>query len=74
MTAPPAAPRGSDYAALIKTVRAAGLLDRRLGSYGMRALLTLGFCAATCFAACAVVNASTPSPMSGSRPSWFGLA
>ncbi len=40
--------RGSDYAALIKTIRAAGLLDRRLFSYGIRAALTLGLYAATC--------------------------
>jgi fatty acid desaturase len=42
--------RGSDYAALIKTIRAAGLLDRRLVSYGFRGMLTLGFYAATVLA------------------------
>lgn len=38
--------RGSDYAVLMKTVRAEGLLERRLFSYGLRAVLTLGFYAA----------------------------
>jgi fatty acid desaturase len=42
--------RGSDYAALIKTVRGSGLLDRRLVSYTIRGLLTIGFYAATCVA------------------------
>jgi hypothetical protein len=42
--------RGSDYAALIKIVRGAGLLERRLASYAIRGLLTLGFYAATCVA------------------------
>ncbi len=42
--------RGSDYATLIKTVRAAGLLERRLVSYSIRAVLTLGFYVATCLA------------------------
>jgi fatty acid desaturase len=41
--------RGSDYATLIKTIRAAGLLDRRPVSYAIRGSLTLGFLAATCF-------------------------
>ncbi|MDT4918064.1 MAG: hypothetical protein QOH89_2764 [Pseudonocardiales bacterium] len=49
-TTAPAVERGSDYAALIKTVRNAGLLDRRLVSYGIRGLLTLGFYAVTCVA------------------------
>jgi fatty acid desaturase len=40
--------RGSDYAALVKNVRRAGLLDRRLVSYGIRGSLTLGFYAAIC--------------------------
>ena len=44
------AQRGSDYAALIRSVRAAGLLDRRPVSYGIRALVTLGLYAATCLA------------------------
>ncbi|WAX55095.1 acyl-CoA desaturase [Jatrophihabitans cynanchi] len=44
------AARGSDYAALIKTVRDAGLLERRLPSYAIRGLLTLGLYAATCLA------------------------
>jgi fatty acid desaturase len=46
----PAPRRGSDYASLIKSVRAAGLLDRQLLSYGIRAFLTLSLYAATCFA------------------------
>ncbi len=50
-TLSPTVRRGSDYAALIKTVRAAGLLDRRLFSYATRAVLTLSFYAATCLAA-----------------------
>jgi fatty acid desaturase len=44
----PTIQRGSDYAVLIKTVRGAGLLDRRPLSYTIRGLLTLGFYAATC--------------------------
>jgi fatty acid desaturase len=40
--------RGSDFTALMKTVRAAGLLERRRGSYALRALLTLAFFAGTC--------------------------
>ena len=51
MTAPAlTASRGSDYAALARTVRAAGLLDRRPVSYGIRALLTLTLIAAPCVA------------------------
>jgi fatty acid desaturase len=38
---------GSDYAALGRQVRAAGLLDRRRGSYAIRIALTLGFYLAT---------------------------
>ena len=37
---------GSDFSDLVKTVRGAGLLDRRLVSYGIRGLITLGFFAA----------------------------
>lgn len=44
------AARGSDYAPLIKTVRRAGLLERRFVSYTIRGLLTIGFYAATCVA------------------------
>jgi len=44
------AQRGSDYASLCRTVRAAGLLDRRLGAYGVRTLLTLGAYVLTCAA------------------------
>jgi fatty acid desaturase len=39
--------RGSDYAALIKLVRAEGLLKRRLFSYGVRFGTTVGLYAAT---------------------------
>lgn len=53
--------RGSDYATLLKTVRAQGLLDRRLLSYGIRAALTLGFYGASIFAVVWVGN------------SWFQL-
>ena len=43
MTAVSAVPtRGSDYTSLILTVRAAGLFDRRLVSYAIRAVLTIG--------------------------------
>ena len=42
--------RGSDYATLIKTVRAAGLLERRPVSYAVRGVLTLGSYAAICLA------------------------
>jgi fatty acid desaturase len=38
--------RGSDYAALSRRVRSAGLLDRRIGSYTLRLVATLGFYAA----------------------------
>ena len=34
---------GSDYATLVRTVRAAGLLRRRPLSYGVRGLVTIGF-------------------------------
>lgn len=44
------AERGSDYAGLCRTIRAARLLDRQPVSYSIRALLTLGFYAATCLA------------------------
>ena len=43
-------PMSSDYTALVKSVRAAGLLRRRPVSYGLRGLLTLGFYAACCLA------------------------
>jgi fatty acid desaturase len=46
----------SDYGELLKTVRAAGLLDRRLISYGIRGLLTLGFLAAVVVAIVALGN------------------
>jgi fatty acid desaturase len=46
----PAATRGSDYTNLILTVRAAGLFERRLGSYAIRAVLTLGAYTAICLA------------------------
>ena len=59
-TAPPT-PVGSDYATLVRSVRAAGLLDRRPFSYGLRGLLTVGFYAATCLAIVGVGN------------SWFQL-
>jgi fatty acid desaturase len=42
--------RGSDFATLCRTIRAAGLLDRRLAWYSIRALLTLGDYLATCVA------------------------
>jgi fatty acid desaturase len=45
--APPVSGRGSAYAVLGRQVRAAGLLDRRLGSYAVRIGLTLTFYAAT---------------------------
>jgi fatty acid desaturase len=44
----PPAQRGSDYAALVKAVRSAGLFKRRLVSYGIRGSLTLGSYAAIC--------------------------
>jgi fatty acid desaturase len=40
--------RGSDYAALVKVMRNAGLFERRLASYGIRAALTLGCYGAIC--------------------------
>ena len=46
----PTAERGSDYAALVKIMRGAGLLDRRLASYGIRGSLTVGSYAAICLA------------------------
>jgi fatty acid desaturase len=48
-TAPPVE-RGSDYAALVKIIREAGLLDRRSISYAIRGSLTLGCYAAICLA------------------------
>jgi fatty acid desaturase len=42
--------RGSDFTALVKAVRAAGLLDRRLPAYGVRAAFTLAGYVATCLA------------------------
>jgi fatty acid desaturase len=53
--------RGSDYTELARAVRAAGLLNRRLGSYAVRGVLTLGGCAATCLSVVLVGN------------SWFQL-
>jgi fatty acid desaturase len=50
MTAAATAQRGSDYAALVKTVRSAGLFERRLVSYGIRSFLTLGSYAGICLA------------------------
>jgi fatty acid desaturase len=38
--------RGSDFAELSRQVRAAGLLDRRIGSYALRLVITLGVYAA----------------------------
>ncbi len=60
--APLSTRRGSDYAGLLKTIRAQGLLERRLLSYGIRAALTLGLYGATVFAVVWVGN------------SWFQLA
>ncbi len=40
MTLAPASPRGSDYAALSRQVRQAGLLDRRLRYYALKITLT----------------------------------
>ena len=40
MTPEPASPRGSDYAALSRRVRQAGLLDRRPGYYAWKVMLT----------------------------------
>lgn len=45
--AEPVPHRGSDYAGLARQVRAAGLLDRRPGSYALRVGFTLGGYAAT---------------------------
>ncbi len=42
MTPEPATPRGSDYAALSRQVRQAGLLDRRLGYYAWKITLVAG--------------------------------
>jgi fatty acid desaturase len=50
MTAAAITQRGSDYAALVKTVRSAGLFERRLISYGIRGSLTLGSYAGICLA------------------------
>jgi len=41
MTPEPASPRGSDYATLIRQVRQAGLLDRRLRYYAWKIAITL---------------------------------
>jgi fatty acid desaturase len=49
--------RGSDYAALSRAVRSAGLLDRRPGAYAVRVSVTLLLYAATC-AAVAIVGDS----------------
>jgi fatty acid desaturase len=59
--AAPTTRTGSDFTALVKAVRAAGLLDRRRGSYALRAVLTLAFFAATCLSIVVVGN------------SWFQL-
>lgn len=48
LEAAPITARGSDYATLLKAVRGAGLLERRLGSYGIRAAFTLLLYAAIC--------------------------
>jgi fatty acid desaturase len=50
MTSATTAERGSDYASLVRTVRSAGLFDRRLVWYGIRGSLTLGSYAGLCFA------------------------
>jgi fatty acid desaturase len=50
------AQRGSDYAALVKAVRSAGLFERRLVSYGIRGSLTVGSYAAICLAVIWVGN------------------
>jgi fatty acid desaturase len=52
---------GSDFGVLLKRVRAAGLLERRLGHYGIRSFATLGFLAAVVLAIVFVGN------------SWFQL-
>jgi fatty acid desaturase len=46
----------SDYSALLRSVRAAGLLERKLVSYGVRSLMTLGFLAAVVVAIVLVGN------------------
>ena len=51
----------SDFTTLMKSVRAAGLLDRRRGHYAIRGILTLTFLAATCVSIVLVGN------------SWFQL-
>jgi fatty acid desaturase len=53
----PATARGSDYAALSRTVRSAGLLDRRPGAYAVQIAMTLLLYAATC-AAIAIIGDS----------------
>jgi fatty acid desaturase len=52
----PTSRRGSDYSALVKTVRKAGLLERRLVSYAIRTSMALGFYAATCAAVIMIGN------------------
>src|SRR5690348_7822439 len=42
--------RGSEFAALLRQIRSAGLLDRRRWNYTFRIVLTLGFFAATWWA------------------------
>ena len=42
--------RGSEFAALLRQICSAGLLDRRRGNYTLRIVLTLGFFAATWWA------------------------
>ncbi|HZC74320.1 MAG TPA: acyl-CoA desaturase [Jatrophihabitans sp.] len=54
--AAPTVERGSDFAALVRTVRAAGLFERRLVAYGIRGSLTLGAYAAICIAVVWVGN------------------
>ena len=49
-TAAPPVQRGSDYATLVKTVRGAGLFERRPVSYAIRGSLTLGSYVAICLA------------------------
>jgi Fatty acid desaturase len=56
MSPPPDGRGSSDFTVLIKAVRAAGLLDRRLLGYGVRAACTLGLYAATCLAIASVGN------------------
>jgi fatty acid desaturase len=48
MTAAATVRRGSDYAALVRAVRGAGLFERRLVAYAFRGSLTLGAYAASC--------------------------